>query len=252
MKWKNHLEIADAVSDQLGLPNELKNALRQGSIQPDREGDKVIIRDVRGLLHRRRMRHHRATKRFIRDMLWKARIAHLEDREEDAMWCLGRALHYIQDRSLSVGPFGWFHDKREGEIGRKTVFLEAIQLGEKAAAPSPIFVDLCLRSLSPKRGTSAAMYQACIFSSAMAFAVLADPNTDSRRIMELENSKRRYAHLFLPISVGAAMLMILMGFSLNEPLLLLSSLPLAAMALMLDSRFLSLRSEVRWSVPSRE
>ncbi|MDD1756923.1 MAG: hypothetical protein LUQ39_08835 [Methanomassiliicoccales archaeon] len=249
MKWKSHLEIASALSDQLGLPNELRNALRQGSIQPDREGDKVMIRDGRGLLHRRRMRHHRATRRFIKGMLWKARVAHLEGREADAMWCLGRALHYIQDRSLAVGPFGWFHDQREGEIGRETASLEAIQLGEMAAVASPLFVELCLRSLSPKRRTSSAMHQACMLSSAMAFAVLSDPKPDRRRVMELERSERRHAHLLLPFSLGAAMFVIMVGFTLDEPLIVLFSLPLSAIALMLDSRLLALRSEVRWSVP---
>jgi len=146
MKWKSHLEIADAVSYQLGLPEGLSRVLREGSIQPDREGDKVVVKEG-VLLRRRRVRHHRASKRFIRSLLTTARMAHLEGREEDAIWCLGRALHYIQDGSVAVGPLGWFHDRRESEIAVEHPFPSAIRLGEDVANPSPIFIDLCLRLL---------------------------------------------------------------------------------------------------------
>jgi len=171
MKWKSHLEIADAVSCQLGLPEGLRRVLREGSIQPDREGDKVVVKEG-VLLRRHRVRHHRASKRFIRSLLTTARTAHLEGREEDAIWCLGRALHYIQDGSVAVGPLGWFHDRRESEIAVEHPFPSAIRLGEGVATPSPIFIDLCLRLLSPKRRSDAAMHQACMLSSALAFSVL--------------------------------------------------------------------------------
>jgi len=252
MKWKSHLEIADAVSDQLDLPNHLRKILRQGSIQPDQEGDKTVIRDRRGIVLRRRMRHHRAARRFIKGLLWKARIAHLEGREEDAIWCLGRALHYVQDRSVRTGPFGWFHDRREAEIGRKPVPFEAVLLGERASASSPYFIDLCLRSLSPKRGTGSAIHQASMLSSAIAFAVLADPNPNRSRANELEGSQRRCSHLLLPLSLGTAMVAIIIGLSLEEALLVLASLPISLTALMLDSRMLALRDEIRWYVPAQE
>ena len=66
MKWKSHLEIANAVAERLDLPKEMSEVLRQGSIQPDREGDKVITRDGRMLLRRRRVRHHRPAQRAFR------------------------------------------------------------------------------------------------------------------------------------------------------------------------------------------
>ncbi len=251
MKWKNHWEIANAVGDQLDLPLEFTEILRQGSIQPDREGDKVVEIDSRSLLRRRRVRHHRAAKRFIRRLLWKARSAYLEGREEDALWCLGRALHYVQDRSVAVGPFGWFHDEREAEMGRRHVFPDAILLGEKAAAPSPLFVDLCLRTLSPRRSTSSAMHQACMLSSALSFAVLSDPVPSRRLALEIELSERRHWRVFLPLAIGTAGMAFAVGLWLGQPILVLSSIPLAAMILMLDTKRRMLRKEAEWFIPTR-
>lgn len=246
MKWKSHLEIADAISEQLDLAPEMREILRQGSIQPDREGDKVIERDSHMLLRRRWVRHHRGGKRFIRKLLWKARSAHLQGREEDALWCLGRALHYIQDRSVAVGPFSWFHDAREAEIGKRWVLPGAINIGGELAVPSPLFIDLCLRSLSPKRGASSALHQACMLSSALAFSVLFDPMPSGELVMELERSERRHRLIFLPLAIGMAGLMSSIGLWLGQPALIVSSIPLAAAILLLDSRNRMLRREVEW------
>jgi len=251
MKWKSHLEIANAVAERLDLPKEMSEVLRQGSIQPDREGDKAITRDGRGLLRRRRVRHHRATKRFIKSLLWKARAAYLEDREEDAMWCLGRALHYVQDRSVAVGPFNWFHDAREAEIGLRRVPLYAVRIGEEAAVPSPLFIDLCLRQLSPKKGSSSAMNQASMISTALAFAVLLDPYPSRELAMQIKMSERRHRKVFMPLAVGAAAILASVGVWLGQPILVASSIPTAVVILSLDSKRRMLRREKEWFSPRR-
>jgi hypothetical protein len=246
MKWKNHMEIAEAVGCQLNLPSELKEVLRQGSIQPDREGDKVIERGHHLLLSRHRVRHHRPSKFFIRRLLWKARKAYIEGREEDALWCLGRALHYVHDRSVATGPFGWFHDEREAEIGQIHIFPNAIQLGIEASTPSPLFVDLCLHTLSPKKRTRAAMHQACMLSSALAFAVLSDPNPSKRLSKEVETSERRHWRVYLPAAMTIGLITSSLGFWLGQPMLVVSSIPLAILTLMLDTKRNMYRKEAQW------
>jgi hypothetical protein len=251
MKWKSHLEIANAVAERLDLPKEMSEVLRQGSIQPDREGDKVITRDGRMLLRRRRVRHHRATKRFIRGLLWKARTAYLEGREEDAMWCLGRALHYVQDRSVAVGPFHWFHDAREAEIGLRRVPPDAVRIGEEAAVPSPLFIDLCLRSLSPKKDSSPAMSQASMISTALAFAVLLDPYPNRELAVQIKMSESRHRMVFIPSAIGAAAFLASVGIWLGQPVLVASSLPTAVVILSLDSKRRMLRREKEWFAPRK-
>jgi hypothetical protein len=251
MKWKSHLEIANAVAERLDLPKEMSEVLRQGSVQPDREGDKHITRDARGLLRRSRVRHHRATKRFIKGLLWKARAAYLEGREDDAMWCLGRALHYVQDRSVAVGPFHWFHDAREAEIGSRRVPNDAISIGEEAAVPSPLFIDLCLRSLSPKKAPSSAMNQASMISAALAFAVLLEPYPSRELTIQIKICERRHRMVFMPLALGAAAILASVGVWLGQPFLVASSVPTAAVILSLDSRRRMLRREKEWFAPRR-
>jgi hypothetical protein len=246
MKWKNHIEIADAVGSQLDLPMDLKEVLRQGSIQPDCEGDKVIVRDHKSLLHRQRVRHHRPSKRFIRRLLCKARCAHLEGRDEDALWCLGRALHYVQDGSVAVGPFGCLHDRREVEIGHSHIHPSAIQLGAEVAAPSPFFIDLCLRALCPKKQPVAAMHQACMLSSALAVAVLSNPTPSRKLTKEIDMSERRHWRVHLPIAMVVAAATSLVGIWSVNPLLVASSLPLAILVLMLDTKRQMLKREAKW------
>jgi hypothetical protein len=246
MKWKSHIEIAEAIGCQLDLPSELKEVLRQGSIQPDREGDKVIERGHHLLLSQHRVRHHRPSKLFIRKLLWKARAAYIEGREEDALWCLGRALHYVQDRSVATGPFSWFHDEREAEIGHIHVFPDAVQLGIEASTPSPFFINLCLRTLSPKKRTRAAMHQACMLSSALAFAVLSDPTPSRRLSKEVETSERRHWRVYLPAALTIGLITSSLGFWLDQPLLVASSIPLAILTLMLDTKRNMFRKEALW------
>jgi hypothetical protein len=249
MKWKSHLEIANAVAERLDLPKDMCEVLRQGSIQPDREGDKAITRDGRMLLRRTRVRHHRATKRFIKRLLWKARTAYLEGRGEDAMWCLGRALHYVQDRSVAVGPFHWFHDAREAEIGSRRVPPLAIRIGEEAAVPSPLFIDLCLRSLSPKKGSFSAMNQASMISTALAFAVLLDPYPSRELAVQVKMIERRHRLVFVPLAIVAASALASFGIWLGQPVLAASSIPAAIVILSLDSKRRMLRREKDWFAP---
>ncbi len=250
MKWKSHVEIANAVADQLGLPPELKEILRQGSIQPDREGDKVIVRDHRMLLRRRRVRHHRPSKRFIRGLLWKARTAYIEGREEDAVWCLGRALHYVQDRSVATGPLHLFHDAREAKLGQVHFQPNAIRLGAEASVPSPIFIDLCLQQLTPKRSAIAAMHQACMLSSALANTVLSGSSPGKGLIVELKRAEGMRWPTLLALMSVLALAVSSTGIWLGQPLFVAASLPLASLILIQTSRLHGLRAEARWFVRS--
>ena len=95
MKWRNHLDIADAVADALELSPHRKEILRQASVEPDKHGERVLHFDRRGEPYLRWMRHHHPEAEVIEAMAWKARYALLEGREDDAVWCVGKALHFL-------------------------------------------------------------------------------------------------------------------------------------------------------------
>lgn len=246
MKWKNHLQIANLVADELSLPRELREVLRQGVIQPDKEGDKVVRFDRQGLPYRQRVRHHKVRWRFIMSLVWKARLAHLEGREEDAVWCLGRAMHYVQDRSVAIGPFGILHDRREAEIGRRKASPESVEVGAIAAAPSPIFVEMCLRTLAPRRSPHAALHQACALSSAMANAVLSDPTPGPMFQHDLLRLQRRHRRLFFPAALLAGAIPLALAPLLGDPYIAVLSLPLAVGVLMSDLAYRDGKKSARW------
>ncbi len=248
MRWKNHIAIANAVAERLDLPPDLRHLLREGSVHPDKEGDKEVRLDREGLPYRKWVRHHRASKRFIKRLLWRARVAYLEGREEDAVWCLGRALHYIQDGSVAVGPFGIHHDEREATLGARAVMPRALDMGIEMAIPCPFFLDLCLRRLSPKRSSGAAMHQACVLSSALASAVLADPIANTCFEKQCALSYERHRHLFVPLSLAPFPLLTTLSLAWGQPALVLLALPLSILLLRADSHYYFLKRQSTWFV----
>lgn len=246
MKWRNHVDIAGSVAQELSLPPELRGVLRAGVLQPDREGDKAVRLDRNALPHRQRIRHHHPRRRFIMGLLWKARAAHLEGREGDAVWCLGRALHYVQDGSVAVGPFHIFHDRREEELGRGKPVPRAIHLGEECALPSPMFVSMCLRSLRPKRRARDSMFQACLLSSALSSAVLSSPWPSEALLAEGRRAERRHRLVFLPSAVGAGLLAATGLLLSGQPVLLPLAALLAVGVLRSDLAYHHYLRELRW------
>ena len=68
MKWRNHLDIADAVADALALPPYQKEILRQASVEPDKHGERVLHFDRKGEPYLRWMRHHRPEAQVIESL----------------------------------------------------------------------------------------------------------------------------------------------------------------------------------------
>lgn len=245
MKWKSHVEIARAIGDSMGLAPELTACLAEGSVQPDREADKIIRIDRRRSLYRARMRHHRADRRFVMNLVWRSRKAHLEGREEDALWCLGRALHYVQDLCVSVGPFHWFHDAREEDIAGCGVRSEAVEAGISASASSPHFVWGCLRSLRPGRHPAAVLYVAAMYSATISAAVLGESRPSAALLRELRRARRRYRFLIVASglsAVAAGALAVAYG-----PLAALLMIPCLAAALLAHRGWRYMEREARWS-----
>ncbi len=183
MKWRNHLDIADAVADALSLSPDQTEILRQASIEPDKHGERVLRFDRKGEPYLRWIRHHRPEAEVIEALAWKGRRAFLAGREDDAIWCVGKALHFLQDQCVSVGPLGLGHDGSELAISDHRVSREAVLSGVRGAKVSAHFMRECVRSVRPSRDPVAALNRAGLFSGALAASVLrgSDPADDCRR-----------------------------------------------------------------------
>jgi len=245
MKWKNHVEVARAIAKALGLPSELASILVEGSLQPDREADKVIRIGRRHMLYRARMAHHRADRRFVMDLLWKARRARLDDRDADALWCLGRAIHYVEDLSVATGPFGVWHDSREKDLAGHRVSETAILAGVRNSVNSPHFVWECVRSIAPHPEPSAALFHASMYAAAISASVMGDVRPSPRLVGELRRARRRHKLVFLPMAVIGAL--VLCGLALlYQPWLGLAAPVLSASILLADREYVYMRVEGRW------
>jgi hypothetical protein len=245
MKWKNHVDIARAIAKALELPPELASILVQGSIQPDKEADKIIRIDRRRHLYRARMGHHHADRRFVMKLIWKARRARLEQRDGDAVWCLGRALHYVEDLSVATGPFGMFHDPREEDLARQRVSDQAIETGMSSSVNSPHFVWACVRSIASKREPAAALFHASMYAAAISTSVLGDIHPPPLLLRELRRARRRHHFIFLPLATSVALVVGYLALT-SQPLLVLAAPVLFAIILMADRDLAYLRTEGRW------
>ena len=245
MKWKNHMEIARAVAQALTLSPVLASILVEGSVQPDKEADKIIRVNREKTLYRARMAHHRADRRFIMNLIWKARRDRLEGRDEDAVWCLGRALHYVEDLCVATAPFGMSHDSREEAIGRHRVNENAIMGGIRNSLNSPHFVWRCLLSLRSKRDPEDALFQAAMYAAAISASVLGPVRPPRHLMHEIRGAKLAHWLIFLPLASALAAIFVYLAFTL-QPLLVLAAPLLFLMTLLADRRYAYLRKEARW------
>ncbi len=245
MKWSSHTEIARCIAEALELPEGLRELMAEASIDPDRNPIHVT-RSTRDGTESRRVRHHDPGASELMKLLWKARRARLEGRDEDAVWALGRALHYIQDAHVSTGPFMLWHDRREAEIGRLQVDPDLAMLGVSSAIPSPHFVTACLRSVGPIRDSRQALDRATMFSASIAAATLEDPSPSPSLVARWRREGRRHNYIVLPLAVAAPLALASLSFALGAPQASVIGIPVFVAALGLDSSFYFDREEAKW------
>ena len=141
---------------------------------------------------------------MIESLAWKGRRAFLERREDDAVWCVGKALHYLQDECVSTGLLGTKHDDREDAISDHRVSRDAVNSGVRGAEPSAHFMREVLRSIKPNRDPVKALDRAGLFSGALAASVLLEREPDRRILLEWQGTRRRFWTAVLPASVLVA------------------------------------------------
>ena len=103
MLWKTHIRIANEVLAKLGIPRSSAeaNRLREGSVAPDKWKDYP---------------HHHGKSDKIKEHVLKARWFFLSDDLPEACFCLGVALHYIQDYYTSLSSRSRNHVRWEQQI----------------------------------------------------------------------------------------------------------------------------------------
>jgi hypothetical protein len=197
LKWNNHKAIARAIASSLELNKNEERLLVEGSIDPDRYPDLEGKR-----LDGKRRPHHAPTTEIIMEYVWDARSYLMMGQRSLAMLNLGRALHYIQDRS--VGFSSWAdHDRKEIEMEQIEPDLRAIRKGIGRSHSSPLFIRKVANRVRPRRNTRKAMREACRASGAVSAAVLKLPRgSGSRSIRGVWTPRICIALALSPVPLG--------------------------------------------------
>jgi hypothetical protein len=246
MKWRSHVDIAAAIAAELCLTAEIEEILIRAVVEPDRNPEKLIRFSRERGVHAIRMRHHSPERRRIMRLVWKARLALLEGRNEDAIWCLGKALHYVQDLSVDPGLFHSKHDAREKEIGHYRTTELPVRTGIESSISSPHFVEECLDRLKPKKRPAAALYQATLYSSSIAAAVLDErpPSPSAQRRML--RAIHRHAWLVTPLAFIAASGLVIASLLTGAQWMAVTAPLIGYLVLWADRPYHHLKREARW------
>jgi len=202
MKWKTHTAIARAISKSLDLSKDLEKALSQGSVEPDKYPDKVLRVGRRGRVYNAYARHHNPDLGVIMAHVWNARISYLRGDDVQAMKSLGSALHYVQDKSVSKGFLGLSHNKREEDVSFATISEDAIRRGIEIATCSPHYVKKIVKGVEPRENIDEIMYQACMYSAAVAKAVVGEKTPSNWLVENFKSAKERYHRRIIPMAIG--------------------------------------------------
>lgn len=245
MKWKSHKAIARVISHEMGLPYDLEKALCEGSVDPDRRPDTLlrISRDGRG--HVIRAPHHHPHTGTVMGHAWMARRAYLQGNHYWAVRSLGRALHYVQDKSVHTGFMFWAHDSREEAIAKIDPPLKAVIIGMDMAISSPDFVRKCIVKVRPRRNASDAMYQATLYSSAIFASVFTSPGTTEKFLNAYRRALRRRRLKWI-FAAGMLAFSALAAFMLDSPMALVPGAVMAAAILAIDPHYRRLKGEAEW------
>jgi hypothetical protein len=244
MKWKNHTAIARAISKEMGLSEELERALCSGSVEPDKRPDLAYRVSKGGRTYIGRAPHHHPPTGTIMAYVWRARRAYLEGNDYWAVKSLGRALHYVQDKSVHTGFRGWKHDAREEDLADLEPPRAAVLEGIDRAVCSPRFVRECILAVRPRRDSRDALYQATLFSSAIFASVIAPPDAEERFVADY-NRRVRSHRLKVAAAGGIFAVSVLGAFLLQQPLLAAGAA--AGVAIVgLDLGYYRVRREGEW------
>lgn len=244
MKWRTHIAIAKAVADALGLDRKARKALIAGSIDPDRRPDVTFRIGSRGT-YAAREPHHNPRLRLVMGHVWEARRRYLEERGYEALRSLGRALHYIQDMSVSKGILGLRHNPREDAIASLEVPAKVVREGVAAAVSSPHYVEKVIRRLRPQGDARVALEVACRASGAVAAAVLSGKEPPEGLMEDFASARRRYWKVTVPLSLAVSLLFLASALAAQNSTLILGVLS-GYLVQLLDRKYHYLRKEVRW------
>ncbi|CAI1494237.1 conserved protein of unknown function (plasmid) [Thermococcus nautili] len=255
MKWREHKRITKYIAKTLGVSNELANKLAESSILPDITPDFGLNVKVtkRGNLNVResRIQHHSETaKTWAWKYLYKARRQYLTG---DPRWVesLGRAVHYIQDYTVSkhhtvlkfIKLKSWeTHDEIENGLSKVPIPREEIVKASKVPVSANIIKEE-LQKLTPKENVEEVMREATYMTTLAMKSVL---RPTKPKDLERNFNRALKRHLFLVgFPIAGAVASYIFGHEAYSIILL----GVSALFHVLDFNFHKWNLERRWFYP---
>ncbi|MEM3511640.1 MAG: hypothetical protein QXW47_09880 [Candidatus Jordarchaeales archaeon] len=245
MKWRTHMAIARAIADALGLDKKARNALSAGSIDPDRHPDMAVRVGRRGKVYVARASHHDPSLRLIMKHVWRARKSYLKGEYIEALRSLGRALHYVQDMSVSKGVLWLSHDLREARAASLNIPAGAVREGVSSAFCSPNYVERTIKSVRPQRDEERALEEACRVSGSIARAVLGRREPPEELIRDFVQARRRYWRRTIPLAAAVSLIFLISALATQNAIFAPGVLS-GYIVQLLDRKYHFLRKEVEW------
>ncbi len=164
---------------------------------------------------------------------------------EEALFNLGRALHYVQDKCVSKGFLGLFHDKIEKNLSETSLPKYSFSDIKKNAESSPHFIKSVLNSLSPEKDVYKILEKAITTSILITASTLGSKEIPKELLEAYKNAKQKFMKSIVPISIGVGLTSSILLFIYN-PLLFPIGLLSGYMIYWSDRNYHNLKEEARW------
>jgi len=239
--------IAKLIGREFSFPPKLVRVLSDGSIDPDIHPDYTYR--VYGYRHVKVRRtaesHHNASTSLIMKYVWKSRDAWLKGNVDGALFNLGRALHYVQDKCVSKGFLGLFHDRIERNLSEANLPEYPFNKVKRKAKASPHFVKNVLNSLRPEKDADKILEKAITTSILITAATLGSKEIPKELLEAYENAKQKFTKRTKPAAIGIGLISTIL-LLMFDPLFFPIGLILGYIIYWSDRNYHNLKEEAKW------
>lgn len=162
MKTETHIRIAEAIAKHLGMDCYEREKFVEAVAYPDR----------RRVFFMPGVPHHRPYLFVLKHLIWKSRKALINNDRLKAIWYLGNALHYVQDKCVYEDLLKVKHNRIEERLLNYDVPVGAIEEGIRNACSSPRCLWRVIKSIKGAKEEGKAIYNATYYSSLVLSSVL--------------------------------------------------------------------------------
>lgn len=141
---------------------------------------------------------------------------------------------------------GLSHDSREDKVSSQPIPENAIEKGINIAVCSPHFIKKCIESVKPKKNPNEIMYQACMYSAAIAKAVIGDKTPPDELVKNFKFARERYRKRTIPIALVTFSIISIISIAIQNFLCILLGILAGYIIQRLDFKYHYLKEDAKW------